>query len=114
MILNDSRKKRISVFILLLCFTAASFFLIRPRTYTGINGAHDSQLKTVVTRKGNTKRTDYVDDNGTLTNAVNLGYATILETREENGLREQFFDDPVNFYDVIFRHGLKPPVVHLL
>ena len=44
------------------------------------------------TLNGNQKRTDYVDHNGNVTMAVDLGYATVIETKTENKTKQAYYD----------------------
>lgn len=55
--------------------------------------SRSDELHTVVVEEGNVERTDYVDDNGVITFAVNKHYATLIKTKGENTLLEEYFDE---------------------
>lgn len=55
-----------------------------------------SELLEVKTITDNTIRTDYVNEYGIITNAANLGYATKLTTKTDDGEIEEFFDNEGN------------------
>lgn len=55
-----------------------------------------SSLTTVTTVKDDIERTDFIDADGKITFASNVGYATVLVTDTEQGKIEQYFDEKGN------------------
>lgn len=60
------------------------------------NAIRSSSLHKVTTKKDNIERIDYVNDEGKLTYAANKHYATIIKTRKEKSVLEEFYDEEGN------------------
>ncbi len=54
---------------------------------------HSSSLKSIVTKNGNQIRTEYVDNEGKITIAADLGYAIRIDTITNNRKLEQYYND---------------------
>ena len=80
---------------ILIIFIAVSVKYIKSPNQEQVF-VRDSQLSEIVTITDNTIKTDYVNEKGVLTNAANLGYATKLTTKMENGELDEFFDNEGN------------------
>ncbi len=93
-----NRKIRLVLFLL---FLAVSLLFIDPKEKPARSQFHSSQLNKITTRHENTERTDYRDEDGNITIAADLGYATMAVTQTENRRLEQYFDDrgePISRY----------------
>ncbi len=93
-----SRKKGFRIVFYAL-FLIVSCLFITPTIQVVESEFHSLQLQKVITQNENTKRIDYIDSNGKLTVAGNLGYATCIITRTENRELEQYYDEngqPIN------------------
>lgn len=86
-------KKRLCFLILFVVF---SFLFISPINRPARSFNHSSQLIKKTTQSDNTERTDYVDSNGRITIAADLGYASIVTTMSENSKLERYYDDKGN------------------
>ena len=99
----DKRKMRGKVYcVLLVLFLVVSLVFINSPSNKPRSLLHSSQLKKIIMRDGNIERTDYVDEDGGITIAADLGYATIIVTKTEQCLLEQYYDDkgePISRYD---------------
>lgn len=96
------RNFKIPYIVIFLLFLVVSFKFITPIPRKAISQYHSSQLKKISVTNENTERTDFVDSNGQITIAANLGYATIIVTKTENSKLEQYFDDkgePISRYN---------------
>lgn len=78
---------------LLALFLVFSFLDISSPSKTPRSTVHSSQLKKITIRDGSIVRTDYVDENGEIAIAADLGYATIVANKSEYSLLEQYYDD---------------------
>ena len=87
------RKNRILVAIVLIAFIVISVLFINTPTKTLHSEYRSSDLKQIITKDGNKTRTDYVDDNGNICVAANLGYASKLIVQEEYSELETYLDD---------------------
>lgn len=54
------------------------------------------QLKSRTVTDGSSERTDYIDDNGNITTANNLGYATVIIKTDNKGKLESYYDEHGN------------------
>ena len=81
------------VSLLLIIFFLLSFLYISPEIKESTVLLNSFQLKTIVTRTGNTERTDYINDDGIITVAADKKYATILITKGENYKLEEYLDE---------------------
>ena len=70
-----------------------SFLYISPEKHQITSQYHSLQLQKRIIRDGDTERTDYINENGEISTASDLKYATILVTQGENYRLEKFFDD---------------------
>ncbi len=97
--MTDMKK---SVFVLCLTvFIAVSFVYITPEARQVRSSYHSSQLRKVISRDQNTVRTDYVDADGSIAIAANLGYATLIVTDLGDSALERYYDaqgDPIPTY----------------
>ena len=96
------RNNKILYIIIFLSFLVLSFIFISPIPRKARSQYHSSQLKKIIATSENEERTDYVDSNGQITIAANLGYATIVVSKTENSRLEQYFDDkgePISRYN---------------
>ena len=89
------KMKRSSLFfyVIILLFLVVSFLFISPIPRKARSTLHSSQLEKSTVTSVNTERTDYIDSNGQITIAANLGYATVIVTKTENSRLEKYFDD---------------------
>ncbi len=90
---TDKIKKIILAFILLAAFICISFLCINDTMGTSGLEYRSTELKQVVTKNGNTTRTDYFDNDGNLQIAANAGYATKLTVRQDNRETETYLDE---------------------
>ncbi|MBQ9613431.1 MAG: hypothetical protein IJV14_12715, partial [Lachnospiraceae bacterium] len=58
--------------------------------------ASSLELHKRVSVENNVTRTDYVDDEGRITYAIDKNYAILVETRENNTVFREFFDEDGN------------------
>ena len=82
-------------------FILASCLFIHPEVRRPRLGYHSSQLVKVITKDGDTERTDYVDSEGNVTAAADAGYATRIKTQTDQGVLEGYYDEngePVRRY----------------
>lgn len=82
-------------------FLIISIIMMLPDFSTKKTQVHQRLLEKKVTRSGNTTRTDYCDDNGVITIAADLGYATVVTTKTDNKETAHYYDDkgePVALY----------------
>ena len=77
-------------------FVAVSFFLINPYLKEKEKRSRSSLLTKVTTELTNGTRTDYVNDNGVITYAADVGYATLISTNTETGKLEEYYDEEGN------------------
>ena len=89
-----SRKNRINSIPALIPYLA----LIAVTILTLLPGREQTAsafLTTVTTEEGNTVRTDYVDEEGRITYAVDSQYATLIRTFDDEGklILEEYFDE---------------------
>lgn len=88
--------------LFIIVFLLISFLFINPANKKPRSQFHSNQLKKHTIQKDNIERTDYVDDNGNVTIAADLGYATITITKTKYSILEQYFDDkgePISRYN---------------
>lgn len=93
---DDRRLKDAAGIVLLLMFVIASLIYINPAAKREEQSYHSSQLHKTITREGNSEKTDYTDDEGRLTDAADLGYSTVVVTRNEKNAVEKYFDHEGN------------------
>lgn len=83
---------KVAAALLVLLLIISVLFISTP-VRSRIPGLHSSMLKQVTEQEGNTVRTDYVNEDGEITVAADLGYATLLITKNKNTQLEQYYDD---------------------
>ncbi len=110
-------KKRLCFLILFVVF---SFLFISPINRPARSLNHSSQLIKKTTQSDNTERTDYVDSNGRITIAADLGYASIVTTMSENSKLERYYDDKGNpirryngYYALLQEHNDKETSIRI-
>ena len=94
-------KWKIPISMLIVVFLIASFVWMAPRTYVPKPVGHTRNLHAVTSRDGNVERKDYVDDDGVIQTAGDVGYATVITTISEKNTLEQYYDEhgvPVKRY----------------
>lgn len=79
--------------LLILLFIILSFLYISPTSESMILQHHSSGLKKITVKNGNTERISYVNENGEITIAADLKYATILIMDKRNSKLEKYYDD---------------------
>lgn len=87
------QKKKLCYIYLLILFLVVSILFINPITMVVKPELHSNQLRKVIVKDKDVERIDYVDSNGRITMAANLGYATIIITENEEGKQELYFDE---------------------
>ena len=98
--MNIKIRKRIGVIlaILFILFSVVFINLEKPRSNSLFRS---SQLEKRITKNSNTTRIEYVDKNGTITIAADMGYAIKTITQTEDGEFEEYFDnndEPIYLY----------------
>ena len=100
-IFKQLKKKRLYPAAFLL-FVAFSFLFISPIAKKTRSTFHSSELKKQATLSEKIERIDYVDDNGHITIAADLGYATIIIEKTDHTCLEQYYDEkgaPISRYN---------------
>ena len=83
-------KKHLSSYLIRVLFV----FIVTLCTPLQINAnSRSDELHEVVVEEGNVEQIDYIDDNGVITFAVNKHYATLIKTKSENTVLEEYFDE---------------------
>lgn len=94
-------KKQWTLLVLMILFTVFSLLFISPAEMGVRPGNHASRLQQTSVTEGNTRRTDFRDETGKITNAANLGYSTSITETSGNTAVERFYNDqgePVKRY----------------
>lgn len=91
--MNEEKMKKVIFLLLFFVFVFFSFHFINLEEIKPNGSIRSSQLKRVSVKDDNTERIDYVDSNGIVTIAANLGYATIIKTKTEQGILERYYDN---------------------
>ena len=86
-------RKFLPAIALLAAFVWISLQFVHEPLKTRRSDYRSNVLKQVMTTEGNVTRTDYIDDEGKLRIAANVGYATKLVIHQNNSETETFFDD---------------------
>ena len=97
-------KKILKTFILLF-FLVFSFLFISPVMKESRSSFHSSQLKKKVTMDDNIERTDYVDKDGRIAIAADLGFATVISKKNNNTKTYYYYDEkgePISRYSGYF------------
>lgn len=95
----------------LLLFILSSFLFISSETDDMRSTYQSSQLVKKVIKDGKTERTDYVNNQGEITVAADLGYATQIKTETEDGILIKYYNEkgePVSrfsgYYSVLYEY----------
>lgn len=100
-----NRKKQFAAWIFLLLFSVASIAALLPDSLADADfGATAAELKTTESWDGNVSNTSFIDSEGAVTTAIDIGYATVQRTWNDEGKieKEYYFDaagDPVRRYN---------------
>ena len=84
---------KIILYILFFVFVLASWMFISPINQKAKSYYRSSQLQKTVTKDDDTERTEYADSEGRITIAADAGYATMIKTKTEKGVLEQYYDE---------------------
>ena len=93
--------KKLLLSAIMILFVIVSIMILMLQAAPGKSQDRAVTLKQRITREDNTERIDYLDENGNLTVAADLGYATIIKFKGEKYRVEHFYDDqgkPVSLY----------------
>ena len=93
MLMDDMKKDKKRFFLLWIMFLILSCLYISPREPTLSSPSPTKQLKRRTTANENSERIDYIDDDGNITIAENLGYATVIIKTDGQEERESFYDE---------------------
>lgn len=90
--------KKTLYLILFAIFLAISCAFMSPkaREAAGLALSAPGQLKSRTVTDGNTIKTDFIDENGTITVAGNLGYATVIIKTDNQEKLESYYDEHGN------------------
>ena len=93
----SAKLKQKNVHALLLAFVLASIlFLLPDATVDHDSGFMSSELEVKETVEENVTNTSYVNSDGAITDAIDMGYATVQRTRNANEqVTEEFYLDAV-------------------
>ena len=120
----NAKLKQKSVHALLLAFVVASILFLLP--YASVDydsGFTSSDLEVKETVEENVTNTSYVNSDGVITDAIDMGYATVQRTRNANGqVTEEFYLDaagnPVerygNYYGISYEYNSENIVIRYL
>ena len=91
---------KILIAILILCFVVFSFIFIIPESQETPErvGRESSELELQESKEGNIVRSSYVDEEGVITYATDLHYATLVKTLDAFGnvILEKYYDENGN------------------
>lgn len=79
--------------LILILFVIFSAFFIMPKLNDIKPLKRASSLQTLVTDNNNKKRTDYIDENGNIAIAADMGYATKIVIKEGNEEIEEYYSE---------------------
>ena len=102
---NPMNRKNLSTIILLILIIAVSVLAVMPdKMVDHDSGDIASELKVSESVDGNVTSTSYVNTEGVVTDAIDMGYATVQRTRNAEGrIIEEFYldaeENPVKRYD---------------
>lgn len=120
----NAKLKQKSVHALLLAFVVASILFLLP--YTSVDhdsGFTSSDLEVKETVEENVTNASYVNSDGVITDAIDMGYATVQRTRNANGqVTEEFYLDaagnPVerygDYYGISYEYNSENVVIRYL
>ncbi len=84
-----------------ILFLLVSIFFVYSFPEKKENQFRSTELTQQTNQNGDKKKTDYLDKNGKITVASDLGYATVIEEKTNNGTIEKYYDaegNPVSRY----------------
>ena len=120
----SAKLKKKSVHALLLAFVLASIlFLLPDATVDYDTGFVSSELEVKETVEKNVTSTSYVNSDGDITDAIDMGYATVQRMRNANGqVTEEFYLDaagnPVerygDYYGISYKYNSENVVIKYL
>lgn len=84
-------KKSVSI-VLFLAFLVLSILFIKTNKHNIISEYNSSELHQSISLNANEERTDYINENGDITIASDLGYSTKIITSLENRKIEKYYD----------------------
>lgn len=90
---NKQYMKEILCVIFYVSFVLCSFLYIHPFVQENDLIYNSSQLKMVTSTTSETIRKDYIDEDGNITIAADLGYATIIISQTCKGEIESYYDN---------------------
>ena len=120
----NAKLKQKSVHALLLAFVVASILFLLP--YASVDhdsGFTSSDLEVKETVEENVTNASYVNSDGVITDAIDMGYATVQRTRNANGqVTEEFYLDaagnPVerygDYYGISYEYNSENVVIRYL
>ena len=76
-----------------MLFILISFLYIDYKVKEIKSSYHSSQLEKIITKDSQTERTDYIDSEGKLTIAADLGFATSIVSTTVEGKMVKYYDD---------------------
>ena len=80
------------IFLFVLLYYVVSFFSNTVLAGESEEQTRSSSLQIVTTEEADTERIDYVNEEGTITYAADKHYATIIRTKKDHAILEEFFD----------------------
>lgn len=86
-------RKGLASFVLIFAFSFISCIFIGAGKKTITTKKYASQLNKATVHNGNTERIDYIDENGIISKAEDLGYATLVITSLDIGQLREYFDE---------------------
>lgn len=93
--------KKMFFALAMISFAFFSAVIICSKDESRASNYRSSQLSQKITESGQSKRIDFINKEGRITQADDLGYSTIVITYTEEGTLEQYYDDagsPVSIY----------------
>lgn len=119
-----AKVKQRGIHALLIAFVVASIrFLLPNAALDHDSGFTSSELEVKETVEKNATSTSYVNSEDTVTNAINMGYATVQRTRNADGqVVEEFYRDaagtPVerygDYYGISYEYNSENVVIRYL
>lgn len=87
--------------ILFICFLVASIILVNSPKHQMRSNYNSSQLQKTKTKGEDYERIDYINNDGIITIAADLGYATVITKKISGGIIEAYYDErglPISRY----------------
>ena len=88
--------KRILCFVLFLVFLVLSMILISPKKEQAKHDNDSNNLQQRTVESDNNIRIDYINEDGVITFAEDLGYSTIVITKGQGSTLEEYYDPEEN------------------